>query len=170
MAAPVVITYTRRATYISDVSGGKTCYGLLGTLVIAGRSYDTVERFALTGLDYVHLGAQSYAKTAVMYWHAKLGRIINPWNGHGPNPKQNNILVHRGTHPSWFEGCIGPGKLMGTAGKYSISGGVEAMEAIWTTCGGKVGDRTGWTAKAITVDFTVTNPFPERSGLKPHTG
>ena len=37
MTAATVVTYTRRATYISDVSGGKTCYGLLGTPVVGGQ-------------------------------------------------------------------------------------------------------------------------------------
>lgn len=169
MTTSTVVTYSRGAKYISDVSGGKTCYGLLGTLAVGGQSYDTVERFVLTGMDYVHLAAQDYP-TAVMYWHAKLGRIINPWNGYGPNSKQNNILVHRGTHPSWFEGCLGPGKLTAAGGAFSIAGGEEAMEMVWTLCGGASGDKKGWTAKALKVAFRVTNAFPERSGLTAHTG
>ena len=46
MATPVV-TYTRGSTYISDISGGKTCYGLVGQLAAGGLLFDTLERFAL---------------------------------------------------------------------------------------------------------------------------
>lgn len=110
---------------------------------------------------------------SVMYWHESKGRIINVWNGYGPNKQQNNILVHRGAQPSWFEGCIGPG-FLGKGGKDPsapsapdvMADGPICMEVIWENCGGVAGAKPGWTANALKVTFRVANAFPERATLK----
>jgi len=138
-----VLAYTRGSTYIKNVSGGKACYGLVGELQVHGYLFETIERFSLDGLDFVHLKAQEYSG-AVMYWHSTLGRVLNPWNGLGPNAQYNNILVHRGTKPSSFEGCIDPGflEMRGSAQELTLS--KESMEIIWEQCGGKPNAKPGW--------------------------
>ncbi len=147
MATPVV-TYERGSHYIKNISGSKTCYGLVGELGVGGLLFQTLERFQLSGLDFVHLKPQDYT-TAVMYWHPKLGRVINPWNGLGPNAQQNNILIHRGTKPSHFEGCIGPGFLETKGNAQELSLSPESLELVWELCGGAPGDKPAWSKKAL---------------------
>ena len=89
MATPVV-TFRRGSTYISNISDRKTCYGLVGELAVGGLLFDTLERFVLKDLDFVHLTPRDYMK-AVMYWHSRLGRAINPWNGTGPNDRSRPV-------------------------------------------------------------------------------
>lgn len=169
MATSAVI-YERGTTYVTNISGGKTCYGLVGEIWIGGLCFETLERFSLKDkVDFIHLAKGDYAG-AVMYWDTKRGRVLNPWNGAATSKQLNNILVHRGSRPSHFEGCIGPGFLesRGTARELSYS--PEAMEVIWGTAGGAPGDRTGWTRTALKVHLTVKNAFPDRATLTPHTG
>lgn len=168
MATPV-ITYSRGSSYIKNVSGDKTCYALVGELAVGGLLFETLERFTLTGMDYVHLRAQDYM-SAIMYWHSKLGRVVNPWAGTGPTSKQNNILVHRGTKPSHFEGCIGPGFLEKKGDAYTLSLAPESLEVIWETCGGAKGSKPAWGKDALHVVFRVANDFPDRSTLSENTG
>ena len=102
MTTPIV-TYERGTSYVTNVAGGATCYGLVGKMVCAGTTFATFERFSMRAndptQDFPHLDAGDYA-TAVMYHHARLGRIINPYNGYGPSKRLNNVLVHAGTVPS----------------------------------------------------------------------
>jgi len=167
MATPVV-TYTRGSTYIKNISDGKTCYALLGDIVVVGLAFDAIERFNLTGLDFVHLNPRDYMP-AVMYWNEGQGRVINPWNGYGPTKKQNNILVHAGSKygakPSNFEGCIGPGSLETKGKAYELSLSPESMEVIWDNCGGTPGSKPGWNKDALQVCFRVANEFPDRKTL-----
>lgn len=164
-----VVSYTRGTTYVTNISGGKTAYGLVGTLWIGGLAFDTLERFALDGIDFVHLAAKDYSG-AVMYWDSKRSRVLNPWNGYGPNSRQNNILVHTGTKPSHFAGCIGPGFLEKRGSSQELSYSPESMELIWENAGGAPGSKPGWSKTALKVVFRVENAFPDRKTLKPHTG
>lgn len=173
--ATAVVIYERGTTYITNISDSKTCYAVTGSLTVGGLRFDTIERFAKTGEDFVHLVARDY--DAVMYWLASKGRVLNPWNGYGPSEKQNNILVHRGERPSWFEGCIGPGRL-GKGGKNPalpsapdvLADSVLCMEQIWENCGGAPGAKPAWSNKALKVTFRVANAFPAPASLKPYAG
>src|SRR5438552_2452791 len=110
MATPVVF-YTRGTTYVSNVSKGQTYYALIGTLTAPGLEFDSLENFDLNinYVDTVHLKPRDYP-SAIMYFHSRLKcYVINPWNGTGPGIQENEILVHSGSVPSDFEGCIGPG-------------------------------------------------------------
>ena len=171
--ATTVVTYTRGTTYIKEIKDGKTLYGLLGDLVVGGLAFDSIERFNLHHGDFVHLKPQDYM-SAVMYWHSKLGRVINPWNGTGPSDKQNNILVHAGgkygAKPHHFEGCIGPGFLEKKGKVCDLSLTRESMEVIWETCGGAPGSKPGWSKNALQVVFRVDNDFPDRATLTENTG
>jgi len=167
--ATTVVSYTRGSTYITNLHDGTVCYGLVGEMVVGGLTFDTIERFALKHLDFVHLAAQDYM-SAVMYWHSKLGRVINPWNGTGPNSRQNNILIHRGTKPSHFEGCIGPGLLEKKGSANELIYAPEALELIWEMCGGVPDSKPKWSQNALQVVFRVTNEFPDRSTLTKNTG
>ena len=44
------------------------------------------------------------------------------------------------------------------------------MNFIWLQCGGKAGDTTGWSGKALKVIFRVSNAFPDKAGLTPYSG
>jgi hypothetical protein len=167
--ATTVVSYTRGTTYISNISGGKTCYGLVGEMAVGGLLFETIERFSKEGLDFVHLKPQDYM-LAIMYWHDRLGRVINPWAGNGPSKQQNNILIHRGTKPSHYEGCIGPGFLETKGSAFELTYAPESLEVIWETCGGAPGSKPGWSKNALQVVFRVTNEFPERSTLIPVGG
>jgi len=167
--ATTVVTYTRGSTYIKNVSHGKTCHGLVGWMVVGGLTFQTIERFSKEGLDFVHLKPKDYM-SAVMYWHSKLGRVINPWQGTGPNHQQNNILIHRGTKPSHFEGCIGPGFLDSKGSAFELTLSKASLELIWETCGGVPDSKPGLSKNPLRVVFRVTNAFPDRSTLMPKGG
>jgi hypothetical protein len=169
--ATAVVTYERGTTYITNISDSETCHAVTGSLMVGGLMFDTIERYKPKGVDFVHLVQRDY--NGVMYWHASKGRVINPWNGYGPNAKQNNILVHRGVRPSHFEGCIGPG-FLGKGGKDPtlpsapdvMADGPICMELIWENCGGAPNSKAGWSATALKVTFRVANAFPDRATLK----
>jgi hypothetical protein len=168
MARPVV-TYERGSTYISHVSAGKTCCGLVGTLTVGGLAFDTIERFDMTSVpDFVHLPAGDFAR-AVMYWHAAKKRIIHPWAGKGPTQKQENIFVHKGSLPAHFEGCIGVGFLSRAGNAFELQRADIALEVIWETVGGVPGQKEGWNASSPHVVLRVTAPFPDRKTLKAHS-
>ncbi len=167
MARPV-ITYERGSTYISHVSKKSgTCCGLVGTLTIAGLTFDTLERFDMTPRDYVHLPAGDFAR-AIMYWHSEKARIIHPWAGDAPSEKQENIFVHKGSLPADFEGCIGVGFLTRAGSAFALQRSESALEDIWKLVGGVPKQKEGWNAKSPRVVLRVTAPFPDRKTLKPH--
>jgi hypothetical protein len=168
MARPVV-TYERGSTYVSHVSGGKTCCGLVGTLTVTGMAFDTIERFDKTSVpDFVHLPARDFPR-AVMYWHPAKKRIIHPWAGEGPSQKQENIFVHRGSKPAHFEGCIGVGFLTRAGNAFELQRDELALEIIWEAVGGRPDNKDGWDKHAPRLVFRVTAPFPDRTKLTPLT-
>ena len=170
--ATTVITYTRGSTYISEYHDGTYYYGLIGTLTVGGLKFDSLENFNLNRktVDTVHLKAQDYI-SAVMYWHTNLKcYVINPWNGTGPNDKQNNILVHSGSRPSDFAGCIGPGFLARAGTPNSLSLSRASLKLIWENCGGAPDNKPEWSKNALQVVFRVTNDFPDRKTVTKSTG
>lgn len=171
MAATV--TYERDLFYVENVKDSKKCYAVVGWLFTGGTWFQTLERFSMTAQgpseDFPHLPAGEYGTTAVMYWHSSKGRVLNPYNGTATTKRYNNILFHKGTYPSNFEGCIGPGTLSGAGLRSTLSGTQDALEFIWTQCGGKAGEKPGWTSKALSVALRVLNDFPGASALSPYT-
>src|SRR5262245_25359767 len=170
--ATTVVTYTRGSTYISENSDGTSYYGLIGTLTVGGLEFDSLENFDLNikNVDTVHLKPRDYM-SAVMYWHTKLKcYVINPWNGTGPTHKQNNILVHSGSTPSDFAGCIGPGFLAVAGTPNSLSYSKASLQVIWETCGGAKGSKPESSKNGLQVVFRVSNDFPDRKTVTKSTG
>lgn len=167
-----LVTYERGTTYVSNIVSGSTpCYGLVGTLWIGGLAFDTLERFELDlkTKDYVHLPKGDYLR-AVMYWHSGKKRVIHPWAGKAPSQKQENILIHAGTKPSHFEGCLGVGFLEKAGSAQELRYDKESLELIWEQAGGVPGKQEGWNASSPIVLFKVLNAFPDRKALRPHSG
>ncbi|WP_426956422.1 hypothetical protein [Muricoccus radiodurans] len=168
-----VVSYQRDTSYVTNISKGATCYAVLGTMTVGGTTFRTFERFSMMAdrpeNDFPHLAPGDYT-TAVMYWHGKLGRVINPYNGTGPSKRYNNVLVHAGSRPSHFEGCIGPGTLEGAGVTAKMTRGDQAMAFIWKSCGGNAADKKGWSIRALKVLLRVENAFPGKAGLTLYTG
>lgn len=166
--AATVITYERGDTYVDNIYKAKeknkegkeievtkTAHGLVGTLWVGGYAFDTLERMD----GYVKLKPGRYEKSS-MYVDKKRGKVVNPWLGAlESDPQYRNILIHSGSVPSHFEGCIGVGFL--EAGKLTYSN--ESMEILWEQCGGTVG-------KEPIVSLVVVGEMPALKGLKKATG
>lgn len=168
--ATTVVSYERGTTYVTNIADSDTCYALVGSLWVGGLAFDTLERFSLKKKpDFVHLSAKDHT-TAVMYWHSKLGRVINPLNGTGTSKLYNNILVHAGSKPSHYKGCIGPGFLEKHGDSQRLSLAKESMELIWEQCGGAPGVKPEWSRSALSILFRVENAFPDPSSCTPHRG
>ncbi|MBX3498237.1 MAG: hypothetical protein KF889_02240 [Alphaproteobacteria bacterium] len=175
MCAATVIRYERGDEYVEnlytaitkdkrtgkEIRTSKTAYGLVGTLWVGGYAFDTIERMH----GYVHMKPGDYPMSS-MYDEAHTngthGLVVNPWLGKTAqaDPQQRNILIHKGSMPSHFEGCIGPGFLEG--GKLTYS--QQAMEIIWEQCGGK--DRT----KSIIVTLRVSGQMPALESCRKYAG
>lgn len=173
MCAATVIRYERGDEYVENIythvtkdkngtaiETKKTAHGLVGTLWVGGYAFDTIERMD----GYVHMKPGKYMMST-MYDEAETGGthgiVVNPWlrKAEG-NAQMRNILVHKGSVPSHFEGCIGPGFLEANKLTYSK----ESMEIIWDQCGGK--DRK----KSIIVTFSVTGEMPDIKNCKKYAG
>ncbi|MGE0422216.1 MAG: hypothetical protein AB7O88_08125 [Reyranellaceae bacterium] len=139
----------------------KTAHGLVGTLWVGGYAFDTLERMD----GYVHMDPGVYAMSS-MYDEAHTGGthglVVNPWLGKAAegDKQRRNILIHRGSLPSHFEGCIGPGFLEANRLTYSK----EAMEILWDQCGGK--DRK----KSIVVTLRVEGAMPALRNCRKYAG
>jgi len=173
--AATVIRYERGDEYVENVynavtkdpkSGkeiktAKTAHGLVGTLWVGGYAFDTLERMD----GYVHLKPGEYTMSS-MYDEAETGGthglVVNPWLGKTAegNKQLRNILIHKGSVPSHFEGCIGPGFLEANQLTYSK----ESMEIIWDQCGGK--DRK----KSIIVTLRVSGEMPALTSCRKYAG
>lgn len=173
--AATVIRYERGDEYVENVynavtkdpkSGkeiktAKTAHGLVGTLWVGGYAFDTLERMD----GYVHLKPGEYTMSS-MYDEAETGGthglVVNPWLGKTAevNKQLRNILIHKGSVPSHFEGCIGPGFLEANQLTYSK----ELMEIIWDQCGGK--DRK----KSIIVTLRVSGEMPALTSCRKYAG
>lgn len=97
-------------------------------------------------------------------------RVIHPWAGKATNQKQENILVHHGSKPSHFDGCIGVGFLEKAGSALKLRYHSEALEVIWQQAGGKPGVTEFWNAASPRISFRVAHAFPARGSLKPHLG
>lgn len=179
------VTYRRGTTYVKENKNQNAARALVGTLTVGGYELDALERYEATGLDYVHLPAGDYTRGFMYWWrpdepkragfndqpsfdaaHKKWAtnpgkRVINPWAG----GRLNNILVHHGETPSWWEGCIGPGWLARGGERCTLTDSADAMEFIFTLCGGTWGEKNIWDARAPRVCFRVLNAFPDRGTL-----
>jgi hypothetical protein len=173
--AATVIRYERGDEYVENVyphvtkdpkSGkeiktDKTAHGLVGTLWVGGYAFDTLERMD----GYVCLKPGEYTMSS-MYDEAHTGGthgiVVNPWLGKTAegNKQLRNILIHKGSVPSHFEGCIGPGFLEANQLTYSR----ESMEIIWEQCGGR--DRK----KSIIVTLRVEGEMPALSACRKYAG
>jgi hypothetical protein len=148
-----VLTYTRGSTYVRNITSGSGAtatyaHGLVGTLEVGGHRFDTVERMN----GYVCMaGDETYANSA-MYWHKKYSYVINPWLG--------NILFHRGSRPSHFEGCVGVGTLVGD----QLTGGTDTFRKIWELVGGAKGAQTG----QVVVSLKVVGKMKSLSACTAH--
>ena len=129
-----------------DIKTARTAHGLVGTLWVGGYAFDTIERMD----GYVHMKPGEH------------GIVVNPWLGQTSDDsiQLRNILVHKGSIPSDFEGCIGPGFLEANQLTYSK----QSMEIIWEQCGGK--DR----AKSIIVTLYVSGEMPDLKSCKKYCG
>ncbi|WP_376098410.1 hypothetical protein ACE7GA_08580 [Roseomonas sp. CCTCC AB2023176] len=179
------VTYERGTTYVRENENQNSARALVGTMTVGGYAFDTLERYSPTGLDYVHLPAGDHTR-AVMYWwrpgppdrkkfktdeeydaevkrRAKNPgkRVINPW----ASAPHQSILVHYGETPSWWEGCIGPGWLARAGQRCTLTESADAMEFIFTLCGGTWGEKNLWDANAPRVCLRVVNAFPDRARL-----
>jgi hypothetical protein len=157
-----VLTYTRGSTYVRNITSGSGAtatyaHGLVGTLEVGGHRFDTVERMN----GYVCMaGDETYANSA-MYWHKKYSYVINPWLGKDAEAtKKKNILFHRGSRPSHFEGCVGVGTLVGD----QLTGGTDTFRKIWELVGGAKGAQTG----QVVVSLKVVGKMKSLSACTAH--
>ena len=139
--AATIITYTRGSTYVRNLISGAGAsatyaHGLVGKLEVGGHSYDTVERMD----GYVCMqGGETYGNSTI-YWHKHYTYVINPWLGKDAEAtKKKNILFHKGSRPSHFEGCVGVGRLVGD----ELTEGAATFLKIWELAGGAKGVKTG---------------------------
>lgn len=173
--AATVIRYERGDEYVENlytdvykdpktgkqIKTDRTAHGLVGTLWVGGYAFDTLERMD----GYVHMKPGDYPMSS-MYDEAHTGGthgiVVNPWLGKTAekNGQLRNILIHKGTVPSHFEGCIGPGFLEANKLTYSR----ESMEIIWEQCGGK--DRK----KSIVVTLRVEGEMPDFKNCRKYAG
>jgi hypothetical protein len=168
--AATVITYERGSATIENVADGKTCFGLVGTLSVGGFAFDTIERIGGGVTPFVNLKPKDYPMST-MYWHPSKGRVINPYKGPGASAQMNNILVHKGSVPSHFEGCIGPGFLESKGSKHHLSLSKESMEIIWEQCGGAPGVKPAGSVKPmLIVTFRVVGEMPKKSATTDYGG
>jgi hypothetical protein len=112
-----------------------------------------------------------------MYWHTKEKepkknkyRVIQPWGGLAKTQNQENILVHYGTRPHHFKGCIGVGFLERAGSHHELRYDRQSLEVIWEHAGGKPGSREFWNVSSPRIVFRVLNAFPNIETLKPHSG
>lgn len=159
-----VITCTRGTTYVRNVASGSGAnatyaHGLVGTLEVGGHSYDTVERMD----GYVCMAGDETYANSTMYWHSHYSYVINPWLGRDAEAtKKKNILFHRGTRPSHFEGCVGVGTLMGD----ELTESSAAFLKIWELVGGTKGATKG----QVVVTLKVVGTMQPLSACTAHGG
>jgi hypothetical protein len=118
---------------------GKRAIAVRGTLVVRGHTFDTIERAG--GYVYLQASATSYLCHMEESHKFKGRHQIRPVHTiHNAKNQLANILIHAGSVPSNFEGCIGVGieSAQGLrdsracmAQLFDLLGGFQAGASVW---------------------------------------